>query len=106
MDIGRTGVDEREQRSQLRRRAIFTLTMLAAGSAILAAQGEPPASVDAAHTGPDKHSGPDVLAVAGRARAAGGPPARTTEAVYRRFDAGRRPAAFTADLPAIQRKSP
>ena len=34
-------MDERERRTDLRRRAIFTLAMIAAGSAFLAAQEEP-----------------------------------------------------------------
>lgn len=40
MDIRKTRMDPQERRSDLRRRAIFTLLMLAGGSALLAAQDD------------------------------------------------------------------
>ncbi|MFC4933224.1 hypothetical protein [Massilia sp. GCM10023247] len=73
MDIRNTRMDPQERRTDLRRRAIFTLLMLAGGSALLAAQDDPA-----------RQAAPRLAAGAGPA---GASPLRTARGSYRPFNA-------------------
>ena len=107
------GMDEQEYRYQVRRRCAATLAMIAIGTGLLRAQGEPPgpgaaaiqAATVAGRAAPSVHPaapgsapGPAAVRVAAGARAARAPVAHVQEAIYRPFSGG---SAAVMARPAI-----
>ena len=110
------GMDEQEYTDQVRRRCAATLAMIAIGTGLLVAQGEPPGPGAAAIPGatvavraaptaqaaaPGSEPGPAAVRFAAGARAARAPVTHVREAIYRPVSGG---SAAVMARPAISRQ--